>query len=147
MFKVGSNQVIRGWDEAVRDMATGEKVFYDFVLSLQFIAFAQATDVPRFFYFLNFQFNFTHHWSAGNRGHRVRLGLRQKGCSRGDLLLHSFLFFSFLFFLSPVISLALSQCYSRTLARARGNARARISIQLPTHPLTPSFTYLLTRTG
>jgi FKBP-type peptidyl-prolyl cis-trans isomerase 2 len=27
MFKVGSNQVIRGWDEAVRDMATGEKVF------------------------------------------------------------------------------------------------------------------------
>eukprot|EP00802_Teleaulax_amphioxeia_P026852 Tamp_28027.p1 GENE.Tamp_28027~~Tamp_28027.p1 ORF type:complete len:229 (-),score=82.88 Tamp_28027:144-779(-) len=25
MFKVGSNQVIRGWDEAVRDMATGEK--------------------------------------------------------------------------------------------------------------------------
>ncbi len=98
MFKVGSNQVIRGWDEAVRDMATGEKVFYDFVLSLQFIAFAQATDVPRFFYFLNFQFNFTHHWSTGNRGHRVRLGLRQKGCSRGDLLLHSFLFFSFFVF-------------------------------------------------
>jgi FK506-binding protein 3 len=25
MFKIGANQVIRGWDECVRDMATGEK--------------------------------------------------------------------------------------------------------------------------
>jgi hypothetical protein len=38
MFKVGSNQVIRGWDEAVRDMATGEKVFYEFGFSVQSVS-------------------------------------------------------------------------------------------------------------
>ena len=52
MFKVGSNQVIRGWDEAVRDMATGEKVFYEFGFSVQSVSLLSRRQLTSLDFFL-----------------------------------------------------------------------------------------------
>jgi hypothetical protein len=82
MFKVGSNQVIRGWDEAVRDMATGTSLDF-FFKNLIFnpillITVPQATvaiesawaygkkGVPEVFFCFIFFFVFHFAWAYGN---------------------------------------------------------------------------------
>ena len=101
MFKVGSNQVIRGWDEAVRDMATGEKVFYEFGFSVQSVSLLSRRQLTSLdFFFKNLIFNpillitvpqatvaIESAWAYGKKG-------------VPEVIFCCILFFSFLFFFS-----------------------------------------------